>query len=180
MTNVAVALLKEPDIAQHIKRIVFMGGAAFCPGNMTPAAEFNFWIDPHAAQIVLRSGIAMTMIGLDVTNKVVMSQDWIDEIRVSSARLGANVAAMMVSYGNGDPSLHDPCVIAYLLEPSLFGGRDACVEVDCISILSRGRSSAATAEFLLPGQASNCTVITDVQAADVLRLISERCSRLTA
>ena len=179
MTNIAVALLKEPGIAKHLKRIVFMGGAAFCPGNMTPAAEFNFWIDPHAAQIVLRSGIPMTMIGLDVTNKVVMSPAWIDEMRSNSSHLGADVAAMMASYGKSDPCLHDPCVIAYLLEPSLFGGGDAYVEVDCSSVLSRGRSSAATAEFMQAGQVANCAVKTDVDADAVFRLISDRFARLT-
>jgi purine nucleosidase len=106
-----------------------------------------------------------------------MAQDWIETIRVSAARLGASVAEMMARYGRSDPCLHDPCVIAYLLEPSLFCGLEAYVEVDCLSSLSRGRTVAATAEFLLPGQAPNCTVITDVNAAKVFQLIGDRFSR---
>lgn len=178
MTNIAVALLKEPDLAGNIKRIVFMGGAAFCPGNMTPAAEFNIWIDPHAAQIVLRSGIPTTMIGLDVTNQVVMAHEWIDKFRRSTTPLGAAVADMMASYGQGDICLHDPCVVAYLLAPSLFGGVDADVEVDCESTLNRGRTVAATAEFLSPGRKPNCVVITEVETGEVFQLIHERLSAL--
>jgi purine nucleosidase len=74
MTNIALALVKAPDIAPLIREIVFMGGAAFKPGNSTPAAEFNFMIDPHAAQIMLTAGVPMTMFGLDVTHQAVIKQ----------------------------------------------------------------------------------------------------------
>src|SRR5262249_17932156 len=69
MTNAALALVKEPRLARRLARIVFMGGAAFCPGNVSPVAEFNVFVDPHAAHVVLGSGLPLTMFGLDVTHQ---------------------------------------------------------------------------------------------------------------
>lgn len=178
MTNIALALLKEPGIASKIKKIVFMGGAAFCPGNTTPAAEFNIWFDPHAAQIMLSAGAPLVMLGLDVTSKAVMTPNRIEAIRAGGNEIGAKAAAMMASYGNSDPCLHDPCVTAYLLDPSLFEGVSAKVDVDCDSALNRGRTVAAVSQRHRPGDSATCHVITAVDDHRLFSLLSERLANL--
>jgi purine nucleosidase len=178
MTNIALALLKEPGIASKIKKIVFMGGGAFCPGNTTPAAEFNIWFDPHAAQIMLNSGVPLVMVGLDVTNKAVMTAERIDALRVGGTEIGTKVAAMMTAYGGSDPCLHDPCVTAYLLDPSLFEGVAARVDVDCDSVLNRGRTVAAVSERHRAGASATCEIITSVDDERLFRLLSERLTNL--
>lgn len=77
LTNIALALLLDADLARYVQHITLMGGAAFCPGNTTPLAEFNFAVDPHAAQIVFQSGIPITMLGLDVTRQAVVSREMV-------------------------------------------------------------------------------------------------------
>ncbi|MGE8189010.1 nucleoside hydrolase [Pseudomonas sp. NPDC086278] len=178
MTNIAMALLKEPDIASKIKKIVFMGGAAFCPGNTTPAAEFNIWFDPHAAQIVLTSGVPLVMLGLDVTNKAIMTADRINVLRGSESNIGTKAAAMMTSYGAFDPCLHDPCAIAYVLDPSIFAGVLAKVDVECESLFNRGRTTAAIQERHRPGAGTTCQVITDVDDERLFGLLSNRLLQL--
>ena len=174
MTNIGLALLKEPAIAQKIKKVVFMGGAAFCPGNTTPAAEFNIWVDPHAAQIMLDSGVQLVMVGLDVTNKAVITTDRLNALRIGGTELGAKVAAMMTSYGNGDPCLHDPCVIAYLLDPSLFEGVAARVDVECESLFNRGRTVAFVHEHDRGERNTNCQVISGVDDERLFVLLNTR------
>jgi purine nucleosidase len=87
MTNVALALLKEPAIAGRIKRIIFMGGAAFCSGNTTLEAEFNVWFDPHAAQIVASSGVPLVMFGLDVTGQAIMTTERLNALESHAGRI---------------------------------------------------------------------------------------------
>jgi purine nucleosidase len=174
MTNIAMALVKAPDIAPMIREIVFMGGAAFGPGNSTPTAEFNFMIDPHAAQIMLTAGVPLTMFGLDVTRQALITQDWMTQMEAKAGRVSGPVLAMLRAYGFGDPCLHDPCVIAHLIDPSLFGGVDARVEVECAAPLARGQSIAAVSERHRHGHAPNCRVITAVDTARLFALLEAR------
>ena len=81
LTNIALALIKEPSIKKNIKKIVFMGGVGMSLGNITPTSEFNIYVDPHAADIVLKSGIPLVMMGLDVTHKVMVNNQIIEEIK---------------------------------------------------------------------------------------------------
>ena len=178
MTNVALALVKAPDIAPMIREIVFMGGAAFRPGNATPAAEFNFMIDPHAAQVMLTAGVPMTMFGLDVTGQAAIARAWMDRVEANAGPVGRAVVAMMRSYGFGDPCLHDPCVIAHLIDPSLFSGVDAWVEVECAAPLARGQSIAAVAERHRAGRAANCRVMTGLDHGRLFALFEDRLRRL--
>lgn len=178
MTNVALALIKAPAIAAKIKAIVFMGGAAFCPGNSTPEAEFNVWFDPHAAEIVLSSGVPMVMFGLDVTNHARMTAARLDALKTGAGRIGAAAIAMMRHYGSGDPCLHDPCVIASLIDPTLFEGVDARVSVECASPLSMGRTVAAVSDRHRKGLPATCRVITNVDDERLFRLLDERLRRL--
>jgi purine nucleosidase len=177
-TNIALALIKAPDIAPLIREIVFMGGAAFRPGNATPAAEFNVMIDPHAAQIMLTAGVPMTMFGLDVTGQAVITTAWMDRVEAKAGPVGRAAIAMMRSYGFGDPCLHDPCVIAHLIDASLFSGVDAWVEVECASPLARGQSIAAVAERHRAGHAPNCRVMTALDHGRLFALLEDRLLRL--
>jgi purine nucleosidase len=178
LTNIALALVKAPDIAPLIHEIIFMGGAAFRPGNATPAAEFNFMIDPHAAQIVLTAGVALTMFGLDVTGRAIITQPWTEALEAKAGPVARTAIAMMRSYGFADPCLHDPCVIAHLIDPSLFEGVDAWVEVECTAPLTRGQSIAAVKERHRGGRAPNCQVITTVDHDRLFALLEERLLRL--
>jgi purine nucleosidase len=178
LTNIALAFVKAPDVVPLVREIVFMGGAAFVPGNTTPAAEFNVAIDPHAAQIVLTAGAPLTMFGLDVTRKALITEAWLAELEEGAGPCARSAAAMMRSYGRGDLCLHDPCVIAHLIDPSLFTGIEARVEVDCTAGLNRGRSVAAVSERHRKTLPATCRVITEVSAPPLFALLAERLRRL--
>ncbi|AZO44283.1 nucleoside hydrolase [Mesorhizobium sp. M7D.F.Ca.US.005.01.1.1] len=174
MTNIALALIKEPSIAGKIKAIAFMGGAAFSPGNTATDAEFNIWIDPHAAQIVLSSGIPMTMFGLDVTRHATLTKVRFEQLERDSSPIMKTAIAMMRHYGSGDASLHDPCVTAFLIDPTLFRGVDAVIEVDCDPAGAYGRTRATLVENGAGKGLSVCHVITEVDDTRLFQLIDQR------
>ena len=177
MTNIALAIVKQPDIAPKIKQIVFMGGAAFCPGNVSPVAEFNLFFDPWAARIVLDAGIPQVMFGLDVTHQAKTSGPFLDGLR-QSGPLPSTVSAMIQRYGTGDRCLHDPCVIAWLIDPSLFDGVSGRVRVNCQDDGLRGQTLVTLAAGH-PGDASpNIQVMTQVDNPRFLALLAERLKRL--
>lgn len=177
MTNIALALIKEPCLAQNLREIVYMGGAAFVPGNVTPVASFNFYADPHAAQVVLSSGVKLTMFGLDVTRQAKINTEACEQMR-AGGKVSATAVEMMTGYGAADPSLHDPCVIAHLIDPTLFDGVDALVNVECASALTMGQSVAARTERNLAGRSPNCRVTTSVDAERLFSLLASRLARL--
>ena len=127
LTNLAMALIKQPAIAERIAEIVLMGGAYFEVGNITPAAEFNIYVDPEAADVVLRSGVPITILPLDVTHQMQSTPARLEAIRALGNKAGAAVHAMLSfsetfdlkKYGWEGAPLHDPTVIAYLLQPEL-------------------------------------------------------------
>ena len=146
LTNVALALRQEPAIASRLGGIVMMGGGFFEGGNTTPAAEFNIFVDPVAAAEVFRSGIDIVMMPLDVTHKVLSNAARVDGFKRLGNHAGEVVAGWIgffdrydrEKYGTEGAPLHDPCVIAYLLEPDLFSGRFCNVEIETESALTRG------------------------------------------
>ena len=148
LTNIALSLQKDPSIKEKIKEIVFMGGAALCLGNITPSAEFNIYVDPHAANIVLNSGIPIKMMGLDVTHQVNVNKNIINLINDNNNKSSKFFGELMEFYTifhkklyeSEDTPLHDPCVIAYLLEPSIFSGKLVNVKVEESSELTRGET----------------------------------------
>lgn len=173
MTNLAAALAMAPDISDKIARIVFMGGAAFCPGNITAQAEFNFWFDPHAAQAVLASNIPLVMFGLDVTNKAAITPDRIGRLR-GSGPIGDLSARMLAYYAKaGGGFLHDPCVTAYLLKPELFSGIEAFCEVEVQSELSIGKSLVAASKRDLAGRDPNCLLMTECDSDGLYGLLED-------
>ena len=150
LTNIAVALIKAPAIAARIKEIVMMGGAYFEVGNITPTAEFNIYVDPEAAAIVLQSGVPIVMVPLDVTHQILTTQERLARIDAIGNKTGSAVAKMLKfserfdleKYGFRGAPLHDPCVIAYLLDPTLFQGRRINVVVETTSDLTLGMTVA--------------------------------------
>ena len=132
LTNLALAIIKQPEIIPRLREIVLMGGAC-SGGNVTPYAEFNIHTDPHAAAVVFGAGAPLTMIGLDVTHQAIATPERVRAIAAIERPAAAAVARMLTldleRRGGGAP-LHDPCVIAYLLAPELFSGEAMAVTVD--------------------------------------------------
>lgn len=146
LTNVATAMKKNSSIIPKIQQIVLMGGANFENGNVTPAAEFNIYVDPQAANIVFNSGVPITVMALDVTHKALTSPSRIEAFRSIGNKAGHTVAELTTfferfdvqKYGSEGAPLHDPCVIAYLLKPEMFSGKDVNVAVEIQSELTMG------------------------------------------
>ena len=184
LTNIAMSLQKDPSIAKKIKEIVFMGGAAMCLGNITPASEFNIYVDPHAANIVLSSGIPLTMFGLDVTHKVNVNDRIINEIKQNN-NLASNFFANLMKfyskfhrklYQTDETPLHDPCVIAYLIDPTIFSGKLVNVQVEENSKLTRGETVVDW--YGVTNRPVNCNVITEANKINFFSLLKKELKKL--
>lgn len=184
LTNIALALIREPKIAPRIKEIVLMGGGFFEGGNVTPAAEFNIYVDPHAADVVMHSGVPIVMMPLDVTHKALTSAKRIKAIRALGTRV-ADVTAEMLEfferfdeekYGTDGGPLHDPCVIAYLLKPELFKGRTCNVTVETASELTMGMTVIDW--WGVTKRPKNALVMRYIDADGFFALLTERLGRL--
>jgi purine nucleosidase len=171
LTNLSLALLLDPQLPDHISAITIMGGAAFCPGNTTPLAEFNFAVDPHAAQIVFDSGIPITMLGLDVTREAVVTDDMIRHIQAIDTPVAQEVAHLLINYGSKDPCLHDPTAIAFMLAPDIFQSASAHVSICTDSGPALGQVVAAVSQRHLAGRSPNCEIVTGVDASAFRRLL---------
>ena len=186
ITNVAMAMVREPRIVAKIGEIVTMGGGYFVGGNTTPVAEFNVYVDPHAAAVMYRSGVPIVTMPLDVTHKALMSPEWIESVRAIGGDLGTRTAAMLSfyerydldRYGTRGGPLHDPATIAYLLRPELYGGKDVFVEVETQSELTMGMT---VVDYWDRWQRpSNCRWISEVDGDGFFTLIRERLTNLAA
>jgi purine nucleosidase len=183
LTNLAMALVKAPDIAFRIAEIVIMGGAVFTGGNVTPTAEFNIHCDPHAAAIVFAAGAPIVLFPLDATYQVLSTKPRVAAIAALGNNAGQAVAAMLSLYDKrrsdrfpqGGP-LHDPCVIAWLLQPGLFAGRRVNLMVETESPLTMGMTVADW--WGVTGRAANALVIDKVDGAGFFALLTERLRRL--
>lgn len=184
LTNIALALIREPRIAPRIKEIVLMGGGFFEGGNMTPAAEFNIYVDPHAADVVFRSGAPIVVMPLDVTHKALTTAARIEAFRSLGTRVGDAAAALLEfferfdeeKYGTDGGPLHDPCVIAYLLRPALFTGRHCNVEVEISSELTMGMTVVDW--WGVTDRPKNAMVMRDIDADGFFTLLTDRLARL--
>ncbi len=184
LTNIAQAFLQAPDIIARVQEIVLMGGAYFEVGNITPAAEFNIYVDPEAAQIVLQSGAPVVMMPLDVTHKVIATRARVEAIRALGTEVGRVAAEWadfferfdVAKYGSDGGPLHDPTVIAYLIAPHLFSGRHINVEVETGSDLTLGMTVADW--WGVSGRAPNALFIGDVHAQGFFDLLTQRLARL--
>jgi purine nucleosidase len=184
LTNVGLALVREPRIASRIKQIVSMGGGYFEQGNVTPSAEFNIYVDPHAARLVFESGIPLTLLPLDVTHKALTTRARLQRFQAMATRTGQAVAELLNfferydvhKYGFDGGPLHDPCVIAWLLRPDLFGGKEVNVSVECESELTMG--ATVVDWWRVTERPPNATYIRDVDADGFFALLAERIARL--
>jgi purine nucleosidase len=184
LTNIATAFLKAPDIIGRVQEIVLMGGAYFEVGNITPAAEFNIYVDPEAAATVFKSGVPLVVLPLDVTHKALTSKARIDAFRTMGTRVGTMVAEWtdfferfdLQKYGSQGAPLHDPCVIAYLLRPALFSGRHINVEIETKGEFTLGMTVADW--WGVSGRPPNALFIGHVDEVGFFELLIERISRL--
>lgn len=184
LTNIGLALERAPEIAGRIKRIVLMGGAYFEVGNLTPAAEFNIYVDPEAADLVFRSGVPLVVASLDVTHKVLTTPARNAAFRAIGTRVGETVAAWtgfferfdMEKYGSEGAPLHDPCTIAWILSPDLFSGRHINVEIETVSDLTRGMTVADW--WGVTDRKKNALFLGGVDADGFYALLTERLARL--
>ena len=150
LTNLAVALRKAPDIAEKIVEIVAMLGAYFEVGNITPSAEFNCYVDPEAADIVLKAGIRTTLLPLDVTHRMRSTPERLAAMRALGNRCGIATAEMLEfseafdlrKYGWEGAPLHGPCVPGFMLSPEMFEGRQINVSVELNGTLTAGMTVA--------------------------------------
>jgi purine nucleosidase len=184
LTNIATAFLKAPDIVARVQEIVLMGGAYFEVGNITPAAEFNIYVDPEAADIVFKSGVPLVVMPLDVTHKALTTRPRIDTFRAMGTRAGTMVAEWtdfferfdVAKYGSQGAPLHDPCVIAYLIQPHLFSGRHINVEIETKGEYTLGMTVADW--WRVSGRKHNAMFMGDVHAEGFFALLAERIARL--
>ena len=184
LTNIATAFTRAPDIVDRVARIVLMGGAYFEVGNITPAAEFNIYVDPEAADIVFKSGFDLTVLPLDATHQALTTEPHVAGFRAMGTMVGSAVAAWtdfferfdMEKYDSPGAPLHDPCVIAYLLRPDLFAGRRINVEIETRSDLTRGMTVADW--WGVTDRAPNALFIGDVDADGFFGLLTERIAAL--
>ncbi len=184
LTNLALAFERAPDAVGRAAGIVLMGGAYFEVGNVTPAAEFNIYVDPEAAAAVFACGRPITVLPLDATHKVLTTHERLDALRALGNRAGAVVAGWCgfferfdrEKYGALGAPLHDPCVIARLLAPELFSGRHVNVEIETVSDSTRGMTVADW--WGVTDRAPNATFLGQADAEGFWNLLIERLARL--
>lgn len=180
LTNVALLLAAHPELKSKIARIVLMGGAAGA-GNWTPAAEFNIYVDPEAADMVFKSGIPITMCGLDVTHEAQVMDEDIERVRAITNPVAQCVAGLLdffmiyhrePKWGFAGAPLHDPCTIAWLLNPALFHGVECRVDIE-----TRGEHTVGMTvvdRYGLTGKPANALVLLGLDRPGFIDLLVTR------
>ncbi len=184
LTNIGIALIKEPRIASRIKRIIAMGGGWSEGGNITPVAEFNIYVDPQAARLVFDCGAPITLIPLDVTHQALTTRVRIEKFRVMKNNTGPAVAQLLdfferfdvEKYGTDGGPLHDPCVIAWLLHPEMFTGKDCNVAVECESELTMGQTVVDW--WRVTNRPHNAHVVRGIDHGAFFKLLTEHLATL--
>ena len=184
LTNIALAMAHEPRLAHHLAGIVLMGGSMSEAGNITPAAEFNFYVDPEAAARVFSSGASITMIPLDCTHQALITDARLEILRSAGTPVGTAFYHLLEfnkrfdrsKYGWPGGPLHDATVTAYLLQPDLFDGRHVHVEIECSSQLTLGASVVDW--WSVAGKPANATVLRTIDSDGYFKLIFDRLLRL--
>ena len=184
LTNVAMAMVKAPDIVNQIDQVVLMGGGFFEGGNVTPAAEFNIYVDPHAASVVFTSGVPLVMMPLDVTHKALTTVSRVEAFAALGTPAGDAVAGMLDFFDRHDKEkyhsegapLHDPCVIAYLLDPGLFGGRRCNVQIETAPGPTQGMTLVDW--WGVTGAEANALVMNEIDDDRYFGLLLERITRI--
>ena len=185
LTNIAAAISRSPEITERIHEIVIMGGAMREGGNRTPSAEFNIMVDPHAADIVLQSGVPIIMMGLDVTHKVLSTEERVARISALHNPVADATAGMLSffhrydteKYSSQGTPLHDPCTVAYLLRPDLFETKLCNVSVETESELTVGHT--AVDFWHVTDKPRNVHWAYEVDADGFYELLTERLARFS-
>nr|WKF55724.1 Pyrimidine-specific ribonucleoside hydrolase RihA [Paraburkholderia busanensis] len=184
LTNLASALIEAPEIRNGIRDIVLMGGAFFERGNITPAAEFNIYVDPQAAQVVFESGVPIVVLPRDVAVKAPITPARIAPFRVPGKRCSTMVADIMaaeVAYQKGRRGveaapMYDPCATGYLIAPSLFKGREVNVVIETTGEWTLGETVVDWSGH--SGRKPNATWITEVDADGFYAALQARVATL--
>jgi purine nucleosidase len=171
LTNLALAESLSPGILRRARRLLIMGGALRFPGNITPAAEFNFYADPVAAQMVLGAGANAVLFPLDVTSSAIMSPAWIGSIGEIDSVCGQAAAGMLQAYSEMDPLLHDACPVAFLLDETLFAGEPCHLQVDWRPGVTEGHVLAWFGEQIDATHQPNALAMTSVRNDALLELV---------
>ncbi|HEX3590406.1 MAG TPA: nucleoside hydrolase [Pseudonocardiaceae bacterium] len=183
LTNIAVALRREPRIVSRVREVVLMGGA-YTRGNMTPAAEFNIGVDPEAAAIVFGAGWPVTMIGLDLTHQALATPDVLERIDAIGTPLAVVLRDLLVFFrdaylrdqGMPAPPVHDPCAVARLIAPEIMRVREAFVAVET---QGRWTSGMTVTDFGgACGQPPNALVATTLDAPRFWDLVVDAVARI--
>ena len=182
LTNIALLLDRHPESHERIERIVWMGGA-IGEGNVTPAAEFNAFVDPEAAALVFSSGIPITMVGLDVTHKALFTRTHAERLR-EAGRAGRFVAELSDffqafherSYGFDGSPIHDAMAVAHVIDPTLMTTRHVNVAIETRSEVCDGRTVVDLRG--VTGRPLNADVGVDVDAERFLELLVSRIASL--
>ncbi|WP_323895316.1 pyrimidine-specific ribonucleoside hydrolase RihA [Aeromonas veronii] len=180
LTNIALLLAAHPELKPKIARIVLMGGAAGA-GNWTPAAEFNIYVDPEAADMVFKSGIPITMCGLDVTHEAQVMDEDIERVRAITNPVAQCVAGLLdffmiyhrdPKWGFAGAPLHDPCTIAWLLAPELFHGVECRVDIETSGEHTVGMT--VVDRYGLTGKPANALVLLGLDRPGFIDLLVTR------
>lgn len=180
LTNVALAVRREPRIAQYVREVLIMGGALQVPGNITPAAEFNIHADPHAASIVLHAGWPIRLVSLDVTQLVSLQREQIEQLAHHGGPVTARIQEMMnyyfdvflPQYGGSGFHMHDPLCLAAVFQPDLITWQPLYVDVELTRTLTLGETLAYDSRHTT--QAPNVHASVAVDAERFLRMFVER------
>ncbi|MBQ1827497.1 MAG: nucleoside hydrolase, partial [Erysipelotrichaceae bacterium] len=177
MTNIAIAVLQYPDFPKLIKHMYFMGGAVK-GGNVSPTAEFNIWVDPEAAHTVFASGIPLTMVGLDVTERAIMVRADIEELYAHNTP-ASNLSADLLDFmsrrhgrGGEDLMMHDATALAAALYPQCLTFKDYWVDAECKGEYTRGHTFADYKNKLK--KTPNCSVAVDIDVVSFRRWLVDR------
>lgn len=180
LTNIALLLAAHPELKPRIARIVLMGGAAGA-GNWTPAAEFNIYVDPEAADMVFKSSIPITMCGLDVTHEAQVMDEDIERVRAITNPVAQCVAGLLdffmiyhrdPKWGFAGAPLHDPCTIAWLLAPELFHGVECRVDIETRGVHTVGMT--VVDRYGLTGKPANALVLLGLDRPGFIDLLVTR------
>jgi purine nucleosidase len=183
LSNIASAISRESAILAKIREIVLMGGALREGGNTTTSAEFNIYVDPQAADIVMHCGRPLTIAPLDVSHQVLVTRQYVDRIRALRSKVSDATVGMLEffnrfdthKYGTEGAPLHDPCTIAWLLKPELFKGKTCNVEIETESPLTMGHT--AVDFWGVSGRAKNANWLYAINPEGFFELLIERLAR---